>query len=207
MFKKISLASLLTGVFAILITSSASAHIVVSPKQALTAERATFAMSVPNEHDSPVVQLRLVIPEGLTSVRPFAKQGWNIETVRTGEGENVKVTEIKWTSAGANVPVNLKDDFHFGAKLPEGETELKWKAYETYENGLVVAWDQEPSEAEGSKPYSVTKVTKETETASSIKKIEQATADAKKSSDRAQLIGIAGAALGLVGIFLATRKK
>lgn len=137
-------------------TTTASAHVVVKPGEVKTAERATFAVSVPNEHQTPVVEVRLLIPEGLESVRPFAKLGWDVRIVKNGEGENAKVTEIVWS--GGKIPVDLKDEFQFGAKTPANETELQWKAYETYEDGLVVAWDQEPSEVEGSKPYSVTKV-------------------------------------------------
>lgn len=205
--KTLPLVALIISVMALTISSTASAHVVVSPKQVLTAERATFAVSVPNEHDTPVVVVRLQIPEGLTSVRPYAKQGWNIETLKSGEGENVKVTEIKWTSAGATVPVDQKDDFLFGAKAPEKTTELKWKAYETYENGLVVAWDQEPSEAEGSKPYSVTKIVSETAQDTATKKADQAAANANSIANRSMYVAISGVLLGLGGIFLATRKK
>lgn len=205
--KKLSLAGALVSALVLLFTATASAHVVVSPKQVLTSERATFAVSVPNEHDTQVVGVRLIIPEGLTSVRPFAKAGWNVEVVKTGEGEDISATEIKWTSDGGTVPVNLKDDFLFGAKAPESSTELKWKAYETYENGLVVAWEQEPSEEEGSKPYSVTKVVSETDTAASLTKVEAAASDAKTAANRALYAGIAGIVLGLVGVALATRKK
>src|SRR5690606_19980666 len=102
-----------------------------------------------NEHDTAVVGVRLVIPEGLASVRPYAKAGWDIKVVTTGEGEDISATEITWTSAGNNIPVSLKDDFLFGAKAPADGTELIWKAYETYEDGTVVGWDQVPSEEEG----------------------------------------------------------
>ena len=205
--KKLPLVGLIVSVMALVFSATASAHVVVNPKQVLTAERATFAVSVPNEHDTPVVAVRLIIPEGLTSVRPYAKQGWNIEVAKTGEGENVTATEIKWISAGANVPVDLKDDFLFGAKAPENATELKWKAYETYADGTVVAWEQEPSEAEENKPYSVTKVVSETAQDTAIKNADQAAADAKIAANRSLYVGIAGVVLGLAGVFLATRKK
>lgn len=185
----------------------ASAHIVVTPGEITTSARTNFAVSVPNEHDTPVVKVRLVLPEGLASVRPFAKTGWNISVAKTGEGENVMATEITWTSAGGTVPADMKDEFLFSALVPAEPTELKWKAYETYQDGLVVAWDQEPGGGEDNKPYSVTKVVGETETQASLKKIEQATADADKAADRALYLSIIAALLGVAGIVLATRKK
>lgn len=205
--KRFSLVGVLVGVLVLFFASTASAHVTVSPKQVLTAERLTFAVSVPNEHDTPVVGVRLIVPEGLSSVRPYAKSGWDIEVTKTGEGENISATEIKWTSDGDNVPVNLKDDFLFGAKAPEGETELVWKAYETYADGTIVAWEQEPSEADGNKPYSVTKVVSEADATVSSVSAEAAAGDAKVAADRALYAGIAGIVLGLIGVALATRKK
>ncbi len=206
--KRLPLIGLAVSVMALTLSSTiVSAHVVVNPKQVLTAERATFAVSVPNEHDTPVVAVRVVIPEGLTSVRPYAKQGWDIEITKTGEGENVTATEIKWTSADADVPVDLKDDFLFGAKAPENTTELKWKAYETYADGKVVAWEQEPSEADGNKPYSVTKVVSKTTQDVADKNTDQAGVNAESTANRSLYIAIAGLAVGLAGVFLATRKK
>lgn len=205
--KKIAAFTMSISALALSFGGIASAHVVVTPNQVVSAERTTFAVSVPNEHDTPVVGLRLVIPDGLTSVRPYAKQGWTIEVAKTGEGENASAKEIKWTSAGANVPVDLKDDFLFGAKAPNSATELKWKAYETYEDGTVVAWEQAPSESKDNKPYSVTKVMTETTQDAAIKKADQAAADAKTAASNSLYVGIAGVVLGLVGVFLATRKK
>lgn len=205
--RNVSFAGILLGILSLVFSATASAHVVVSPKQVLTSERTTFAVSVPNEHDTPVVAVRLIIPEGLSSVRPFAKTGWNIEVQKTGSGENVSATEILWTSADATVPVDLKDEFLFSAKAPAENTELIWKAYETYESGLVVGWEQEPSEDSDNKPYSVTRVVSETDTSTSLANTESAAKDAKTTANRSLYIGIAGVILGLIGIALATRKK
>lgn len=204
LLRKISAIGLAMSMFMV---GSAAAHVVVRPAEVKTAERATFAVSVPNEHDTPVVGVRLVIPDGLTSVRPFAKAGWNIAVATTGEGEEVTATEITWTSAGGTVPVNLKDDFLFGAKAPAGATELKWKAYETYGDGTVVAWEQEPSEADDNKPYSVTEVITETETEASIARAEAAAAHADEAADRAFYMAVIALALGAAGLAVAVRKK
>lgn len=203
----LSFVAVFMSVFAYSFGATVAAHVTVSPKQVLVSERATFAVSVPNEHDTPVVAVRLVIPKGLTSVRPFAKSGWDVEVVKTGEGEDVSATEIKWTSAGSTVPVDLKDDFLFGAKAPSDASELQWMAYETYQDGTVVGWDQAPSEEEGNKPYSVTKILTETDTAASVARAETAASEARTTANRALIAGIAGIMLGITGTGLAIRKK
>jgi uncharacterized protein YcnI len=206
--KKLSIITIFTSICLLFFSATVSAHVVVSPKEVLTTQRTTFAVSVPNESDtSAVVGVRLVIPEGLDSVTPFAKAGWTIEMVKNGEGEEAIVSEIIWTSAGGSVPVSLKDEFQFGAKAPKDKSELQWKAYETYADGTVSAWDQEPSEAEDNKPYSVTRVVSETAQEVAVAEANQAASDAQAQADLAFYIAIAGVILGLVAVFLATRKK
>jgi uncharacterized protein YcnI len=149
------------------------AHVVVRPAEVGVATRTNFTVSVPTEEDNPTVSVRLVIPEGLRSVRPNVKAGWTIQLLKSGEGEEAKITEIVWS--GGSIPAEQRDEFIFSAQAPAEETSLNWKAYQTYSDGLVVAWDTDPKEveeyeknnppAEGTdhndsapKPYSVTKV-------------------------------------------------
>ena len=205
--KKLFIITILMTIMMLFFSATVSAHVVISPNEVLTSQRATYAISVPNEHDMPIIGVRLIIPEGLTSVRPFAKVGWNIEVVKTGEGENTNVTEIIWTSAGGTVPVDLKDDFQFGAKAPQNPTELQWKAYETYADGMVVAWDQKPSEAEDNLPYSVTKVIDKTDQEVVTAEANQQVIDAQARADFAFYVAVAGVIVGLVAVFITTRKK
>lgn len=143
------------------------AHVVVKPNQASVAAFQTFTIGVPNEKEIPTVGLRLVIPEGLQHVSPNVKPGWTIKMVTTGEGENAKVTEIVWT--GGSIPVGQRDEFLFSAQVPANETTIRWKAYQTYQGGTVVSWDQEPvtnqndeekelAEKKGLGPYSQTTI-------------------------------------------------
>lgn len=144
------------------VTSAVSAHVVVRPKEVLTASFQTFTMGVPNEKDIPTTGVRLVIPDGLNYVSPNVKPGWRIEIKKSGEGEEAKVTEIIWT--GGSIPVGQRDDFLFSAQVPSIETNMQWKAYQTYSDGTVVAWDQETtggshdSEDPNAGPYSETQI-------------------------------------------------
>jgi uncharacterized protein YcnI len=148
--------SLLFVLFAVV---PAFAHVVVKPDTVGEASYQTFSVGVPNEKDSPVVDLRLIIPSGLESVSPNVKPGWTISLKKVGTGDDAKVNEIDWT--GGSIPPEQRDDFVFSAKVPAKETTLAWKAYQTYQDGTVVSWDQEPSTKNGEKsktPYSTTKV-------------------------------------------------
>jgi uncharacterized protein YcnI len=145
----------------------AFAHVVVKPNEVGVAAYQTFTVGVPNEKEVPVTGLKLSIPEGLKSVTPNVKPGWNIKVVITGEGENAKVTEINWT--GGSIPSSQRDEFLFSAQVPASETTVSWKAYQTYKDGSVVSWDQAPvtnqtddqkeeMEKKGLGPYSQTKI-------------------------------------------------
>lgn len=151
---------LMVGVLAFSFATIASAHVVVKPSSVGIAAFQTFTMGVPVEQNSATVALKLVIPEGLTYVSPNVKPGWKITVKKEGEGENAKVTEIDWT--GGSIPAGQRDDFVFSAKVPSASSTLDWKAYQTYANGNVVAWDHTPTEkiTDFSKfgPYSQTKV-------------------------------------------------
>jgi uncharacterized protein YcnI len=213
--RKVALVSLLAGVLSLVPAGIASAHVVVRPAEALTAGFQTFTVSTPNEKDVPSTSLKLLIPNGLKEVSPTAKPGWQIDVEKAGSGEQANVTAITWS--GSAIPVGFREDFTFSAQVPAKATELQWKAFQAYENGETIAWDlakdQQPKKTDGSPdfsksgPFSVTKVTTETEADARLKQTEQATADAKIAAKRALYIGVAGLAVGLIGISLASRKK
>lgn len=122
------------------------AHVVVKPNQVGVGERLNFVVGVPTEEDNPTVGLRLVIPEGLESVRPNVKPGWTITLKKESSGEDTKVTEIVWT--GGSIPPDQRDEFVFSAKAPATQITLVWKAYQTYKDGDVVSWDASPASVE-----------------------------------------------------------
>ncbi|MEX0617173.1 MAG: YcnI family protein [Candidatus Woykebacteria bacterium] len=150
-----------------LAATSVFAHVVVKPDEVGLAARQVFTVSVPNEMEIPTVALRLVIPEGLDSVIPNVKPGWKIAIKKEGKGEEAKEVEINWT--GGLIPEGQRDEFLFSAQAPGEKANLLWKAYQTYSDGTVVSWDQEPKEnlseeeqeemeKKGLGPYSTTKV-------------------------------------------------
>lgn len=209
--QKLSVFGALIGVATLLFSASASAHVVVKPAEVVTAGFQTFTIGVPNEKDIPTTSVKLVIPAGLKYVQPTQKAGWQIDVEKDGTGEDATVKSITWS--GNEVKAGFRDEFTFSGQVPEQATELQWKAYQTYSDGTIVSWDKassgddHESEDENSGPFSVTKVVTDTATDASIKKADQAAADAKSAANTALYVGIAGVIVGLAGVFLATRKK
>jgi uncharacterized protein YcnI len=198
------LALLLASATFLSLGGSVFAHIVVKPGDALTSSFQTFSMSVPNEKDSPVVDVKLLIPDSLQFVAPTVKTGWTIKVEKEGAGEEAKVKSITW-SAGS-IPADFRDDFTFSAKTPDNAGDLQWKAFQTYQDGTTVSWDKDPSSVMGdndaapSGPFSVTKVAADTADATPARK-------EKNDSNFALPLGITALALSIVALGVATRKK
>lgn len=135
----------------ILSVGIASAHVEVTPTNAPLASHQEFSVQVPNEKDIPTTEVRLIIPEGIEQVMPNVKPGWLVTMKKNGD----KVTEIVWSKG--QIPADMRDVFVFSAKTPATKQQLIWKAYQTYADGTVVAWDAaEETGEDGS--YSVTEV-------------------------------------------------
>jgi uncharacterized protein YcnI len=132
---------ILSILFLFALTPQAFAHVVVKPNTVAAAAFQTFTTSVPNEKDNPTIGLRLIIPTGLKSISPNVKPGWTISVKKEGD----VVTEIEWTEG--SIPAGQRDDFLFSAQAPAEETTLVWKAFQTYEDGEVVAWDHDAKES------------------------------------------------------------
>lgn len=156
---KLSVVAMFVGVFTLLLAPvPAYAHVTVKPTKVSPGDYQTFTTSVPNEKKIAVTGVRLVVPENVKSVTPTVKQGWTISTKKSGES----VTEVNWT--GGIIDTGLRDEFTFSAQAPAEGTEIIWKAYQTYQDGSVVAWDQKPSDDHGhgeekdKGPYSTTEL-------------------------------------------------
>ena len=137
----------------------AMAHVIVTPNQAGIGQELIFSVSVPNERQTAVSSMKLLIPSGVTNVIPTVQPGWTITDESNNDSQNPEVTAITWSG---NIPVGQREDFSFSAQVPGNATVLDWKAYQTYADGTVVHWDQKPAGSDDSVgtagPYSVTNV-------------------------------------------------
>ncbi|MEJ0021878.1 MAG: YcnI family protein [Candidatus Doudnabacteria bacterium] len=161
------LISLSITAIGLLVAASVSAHVVVKPNTAGIGAFQVFTMGVPSEKPIATVSLKLMLPDGLSFVTPNVKPGWQVQVKTQATGKKItdddgmqvdemKPIEIDWT--GGSVPAGQRDEFTFQAQVPATPTTLAWKAYQTYSDGSVVAWDQTPG-ANVENPYSQTAVT------------------------------------------------
>jgi len=209
----ITTASISLGVFGIVVAAPVSAHVVVRPAEVLTASFQTFTIGVPNEKDQANTSIKLLIPANLKHVSPTVKPGWNITIEKEGEGEAAVVTSITWTEG--SIPAGFRDDFTFSAQSPAKPQELQWRAYQTYADGQVVAWDlakdKQSKKTDGSPdfstsgPFSVTSVIAKADSAKDTKAYDNS--KAQQDVSRAFSMAATALALSLVAIFIATRKK
>lgn len=137
----------------LLLTSQVLAHAVVKPNTAGVGKFQSFTLGVPSEKPVATIGVRLVLPEGLNHITPNVKPGWRVDIKKQGTGkmiddhgkmiEEQKIVEIIWT--GGRIPAGMRDELLFSAQVPSQPTTLNWKVYQTYADGSVVAWDQDPS--------------------------------------------------------------
>lgn len=198
----------IAGVMTLALSSTAVAHVVVKPTEVLSASFQTFTVSVPNEKDMPTTKVELKIPTAVQHVTPTQKSGWQIDVDTNNEDE---VTGITWS--GGTIDQGLRDEFTFSAQAPEKQGEVQWKAYQTYSDGTIVAWDKEDSgnghhsDKPNEGPFSVTNVVGQTEAITSAQKADSTAAETKRTATRALSVAAIALALGVVSVVLATRKK
>jgi uncharacterized protein YcnI len=207
--EKVSLLGVVVGVAVLVLSAPASAHVTVKPSEVLTAAYQTFTVSVPNERSEPTVSVKVLVPGSIQTITPTQKAGWAIAIEKEGEGNTAKTTSVTWS--GGRITDGTRDEFTFSAKTPDTDSELQWKAYQTYADGTVVSWDQKAdaghsNTATTSGPFSITKVVAMTAQDVAIADAERAGLNAQTTVRLAFYSAISAVALGLIGIYLATRK-
>jgi uncharacterized protein len=137
-----SLAALAASV---LLAPAASAHVTVQPGEVPGGGFATFAFQVPSEHETAATtQVQVTFPEDqpVANMRVQPVAGWQAEIARDGDA----VTGITWTG-GRIEPGQFQQFLVSGGPLPEAGT-LLFRTVQTYDNGDVVRWIEEPAEGE-----------------------------------------------------------
>jgi uncharacterized protein YcnI len=179
------------------------AHVVVTPNQAGVGVGAKFNVSVPNEKQVAVTAIKLDMPKGVQNVQPDVLAGWDITTAKDGSGN---IAAITWTGT---IPAGQRADFIFKAQTPANAGNLDWKAYQTYADGTIVHWDQNPA-ANGKAvknnagPYSITKVVNDL---SSNKSSAPNNSGASNTATLALALSIAALILSIGSLFFSRRRR
>jgi uncharacterized protein YcnI len=134
----------------------ATAHVTVNPGEAEKGGYAALAFRVPNERDDAgTTTLEVNMPEDapIASVRVKPKPGWEytIEMRTLDEpidNHGTEITEVvgKITWTGGLIRPGEYEEFEVSAgPLPEDADQILFPSIQTYENGEVVRWIDEPA--------------------------------------------------------------
>jgi len=153
---------LAAGVAVLGFAGPASAHVTVNPSEATQGGYAALTFRVPNERDdASTTKLEVALPTDTpfasVSVKPIP--GWTVATTTSKlakpiEAHGTQVTEavsrVTWTAtspANAIQPHQFQEFSISVGPLPEAE-KIYFKSLQTYSNGEVVRWIEEPTGSE-----------------------------------------------------------
>ncbi|QHC26280.1 YcnI family copper-binding membrane protein [Streptomyces sp. GS7] len=214
--RRTTLVTTLTAAGLLTAAGSAFAHVTVHPgSYPKGATDGTLTFRVPNEEDNAdTTQVQVFLPTDhpIPSVLVTPEPGWTAEVkttklknpIKTDDGTiNEAVSQITWTK-GKIEPGQYQDFSVAFGQLPDDTDQLALKTLQTYSDGKVVRWIEEPKagQAEPENPAPVLHLTKAADeaapSASASAAPKASAAAAGDSTTRA--LGIAGLIAGVLGI-------
>lgn len=201
----------------------ASAHVTVNPSEATAGRFARLDFRVPNESDTESTrQVEVHFPEDapIPNVSVTPVPGWSVEVTRRtldqpidgGHGEQITevVDYITWTAEDEDATIGPGEFLEFGVSAgPMPETEvLYFRALQTYTDGTVVRWIEEPvngTEAQFPAPALRLVGGQDADTDEEAEQPSDDTAAADSGGDGAGAgtwLGLAGLIAGLAGLVL-----
>jgi uncharacterized protein YcnI len=201
----------------VLFAIPALAHITVTPGSAQPGSAAVLTFHVPNEEakagttrvdmqiptDHPIAQLLVKpVPGWTISVRTITLA----KPVVTDDGQFTQaVSEVIW-SGGQIAPGQFQDFAISADPLPQGVSQLTFKAIQTYSNGDVVRWIDVPQPGQPAPDHPAPVLTIAAGTASAppaASRPAAATSGSGTSDGMARGIAAGGVVVGLLGLALA----
>jgi uncharacterized protein YcnI len=171
--RRVTTVGALAATSVLLCAGPAFAHVSVDPESAAPGDYSVVNFKVPNERDdASTTKLEINLPRDhpLASVMPQPVPGWDVKVTKSKldkpievHGEKIKeaVTKITWT--GGEVKKGEFQQFPVSmGELPEDADQLVFKTLQTYDDGEVVRWIEEPKagQPEPENPAPVLKLTK-----------------------------------------------
>lgn len=215
MSQRVAAVAALAGLAVTLAAGAASAHVTANPSTAEPGSYSKVSFRVPNEEqgtDTTKLEVDLPADHPIASVSVRPVPGWKIKVekaklatpLKTDGGELTEaVSKITW-SGGKIAPGEFQEfDVSMGP-LPTGVDRLMFKAVQTYSNGDVVNWNQDPGNG-GQEPEHPAPTIHLVATASDANAKDAparvTAANAPASDDgTARLLGGLGLAVGIVGL-------
>lgn len=128
-----TIVSLIPGI--LLTLTTASAHVVVLPREAAAGATVKYTMRVPTEKNVATVGLEAEFPSAAEITSVEEKEGWKINLKKDSSGKIIGAT---W-SGSAIAPHDIAE-FGISARNPNQETDLVWKIVQIYEDGSRSEW-------------------------------------------------------------------
>ncbi|MEV7384425.1 MULTISPECIES: YcnI family protein [unclassified Streptomyces] len=209
----------LTAASVLVAAGVAAAHVTVHPESyAKGATDGVLTFRVPNEEDTASttkVQVYLPTDHPVLGVLVTPQDGWTAKVtttklktpVKTDDGTITEaVSEVTWT--GGKIGAGQYEDFDIAfGQLPEDTDQLTFKTLQTYSDGKVVRWIEEPQSGgdEPEDPAPTLKLTAGDASAASAAPAAKsgekaATASAATSDSTARGLGVAGLIVGALGL-------
>lgn len=200
MMKKTMVCLLALALCMSLFAATASAHVVVYPKEATQGSYEVFTLRVPTEKEVPTVKVEVIIPEEVTISRFEPKPGWAYELERDSTD---KIVRVVWTATEAGLSATEFGNFNMQGRVSESAESITWNAIQTYGDDSVVEWT---GGADADHPASTTVVHPAPAGADGHG---HASAEAAESgsSDMPLYLSFAALAISLGALALALRKK
>jgi periplasmic copper chaperone A len=198
----LTLGATAAGVLAV--ASPAAAHVTVNPDEAPQGGYTRVAFRVPTESDTASttkVEVNLPADAPITSVSTQPVPGWTVAMERDGK----TITKITWTAgAGAAIKPGQFQEFPVSlGPLPTNVDRLVFKTLQTYSDGTVARWIEEPPAPGGAEPESpapVLTLTKQPEVTTTAPAAPPVVKDG--DSGLGPWLGALGLAAGLGGLVL-----
>jgi periplasmic copper chaperone A len=201
---------------ALMLTSTASAHVALQPSEAPSQAFVREDVRVPNEQDNAsTTKVDVRLPDGFLFASYAPVPGWKVKVtkeklakpIKTEDGEvTEQVTRMTWS--GGKIAPGQFQDFPISVQIPgKAGSTLTFKAVQTYDNGDVSRWIGPPDAEEPAPQVKVTAA--EGETASTTPAGSSSESGGDDSSDTLAIIALIVSGLGLLagGAALATRRR
>jgi periplasmic copper chaperone A len=223
LLKRSALVAAAAGAIVLALAGPASAHVTVNPNTATQGGYTKITFRVPNETDDTnttklEVNLPTDTPVASVSLKPMA--GWAEATettklatpIKTDDGEVTQaVSKITWTASGdAAIKPGQFQEFDVSLGPLPSTGQMIFKALQTYSDGTVVRWIDEPATdgTEPEHPAPVLTLTAAGATgaaapaATAAPTVTTATPAANNDGHTGIVLGIIGIVLGLLGLIL-----
>jgi uncharacterized protein len=210
---------LAAGVVLLLGAAPAWAHVtVVAPGVSPGASDASISFRVPDESDTASttgLKVQLPTDHPIAGVLVLPQPGWTATVkqtklstpIKTDDGDITEVvSEVDWTaSAGGGIKPGFFGQFTIIAgKLPDGVSQLTFKAVQQYSDGSTVSWIEEPAPGSSTEPEHPAPVLTLAGSAdsSSANPDSGATVTAGSSDAASKSAATTGIVLGAIGVVL-----